>query len=63
MVDFLLYSFMFVYFIIVSWLFSELFNMLWPVIKDNTAHVVDAFQNNVLLLINIITFYNIMACD
>ena len=63
MVDFLLYSFMFVYFIIVSWLFSELFNMLRPVIKDNTAHVVDAFQNNVLLLINIITFYNIMACD
>ena len=37
--------------------------MLWPVIKDNTAHVVDAFQNNVLLLINIIMFYNIMACD
>ena len=63
MVDFLLYSFMFVYFIIVPWLFSEFFNMLRAVIKENTAHVVAACQNNVLLLINIITFYNIMACD
>ena len=37
--------------------------MLRAVIKENTAHVVAACQNNVLLLINIITFYNIMACD